>query len=143
MILTADGKPIFGGTYFPPADKKVGEDTIPGMKSILARVIELDKKEHDELVKQGDHIAKLTVEALDRNSRVIALVKLDRELVDGAADAFDIDPEHGGTGSKSRMFKGTKFPRPPVWQFLLAQSKQKEDLAKKVIRAAASRVGSA
>ena len=38
------------------------------MKSILGRVIELDRKEHDDLVKQADHIAKLTVEALDRNA---------------------------------------------------------------------------
>jgi uncharacterized protein YyaL (SSP411 family) len=63
MILTSEGKPIFGGTYFPPEDKKVGEDTIPGMKSILARVIELDKKEHGDLEKQAEHIAKLTVES--------------------------------------------------------------------------------
>src|SRR5262245_60141401 len=132
MILTPDGKPIFGGTYFPPEDKKVGDDTIPGMKSILARVIELDKKERDELFKQADHIAKLTADALDRNARAVALVKLDRDLVDAAADAFEIDPEHGGTGSKARQFRGTKFPRPPVWQFLLSQSKQKPELAKLV-----------
>jgi uncharacterized protein YyaL (SSP411 family) len=134
MILTADGKPIFGGTYFPPADKKVGEDTIPGMKSILARVIELEKNEHDQLVKQADHVAKLTVDALDRNSRMLALVKLDRGLVDAAAEVYDIDPEYGGTGSKARQFKGTKFPRPTVWQFLLSQSKRngKEELAKLV-----------
>jgi len=122
MILTPEGKPIFGGTYFPPADKKVGENTIPGMKSILARVIELDLKEHDALVKQADHIAKLTLDALDRNGRMLALVKLDRELVKAAAEAFEIDTEHGGTGSKARQFQGTKFPRPPVWMFLLEQS---------------------
>lgn len=134
MILTADGKPIFGGTYFPPADRRVGEDTIPGMKSILGRVIELDRKEHDDLVKQADHIAKLTVEALDRNSRMLALVKFNRDLVDGAAEVFEIDPEHGGTGAKARQFKGTKFPRPAVWLFLLSQSRaaQKEELAKLV-----------
>ena len=134
MILTDDGKPIFGGTYFPPEDKKIGEDTAPGMTTVLAKVIELDKKSHDDLVAQADHIAKLTIDALDRNSRAIALLKLDRELVDGAAEAFDIDPEHGGTGSKARMFKGTKFPRPPVWSFLLSQStrKGKEELAKSV-----------
>jgi uncharacterized protein YyaL (SSP411 family) len=134
MILTAEGKPIFGGTYFPPADRKVGEDTIPGMKSILARVIEMDRKEHGDLVKQADHIAKLTVDALDRNSRMLALVKLDRDLVDGAADAFEIDPEHGGTGAKARQFKGTKFPRPTVWLFLLSQSQRagKEELARQV-----------
>ncbi len=134
MFLIPDGKPIFGGTYFPPEDKKIGEDTIPGMKSILARVMELDKNERAELVKQAEHIAKQTTEVLDRNSRLIALVKLDRELVQGVADGFDIDPEHGGTGSKAREFRGTKFPRPPVWQFLLSQSqgKEKEELAKKV-----------
>ena len=134
MILTPDGKPIFGGTYFPPEDRKVGEDAIPGLKSILARVIELDRKERPELEKQADHIAKLTNDALDRNTRVIALVNLDRDLVNGVAAAFEIDPEHGGTGSKARMFKGPKFPRPPVWQFLLTQSKLKgkDELAKQV-----------
>ncbi|MFO0823862.1 MAG: hypothetical protein U0792_12245 [Gemmataceae bacterium] len=76
-------------------------------------------------MKQADHIAKLTSDALDRNSRLVIVGKLDRELLDGVTDAFDIDPEHGGTGSKARGFKGTKFPRPPVWQFLLAQSKKK------------------
>jgi uncharacterized protein YyaL (SSP411 family) len=134
MILTDDAKPIFGGTYFPPEDKKIGEDTLPGMKSILARVIELNKKEHDDLVKQADHIAKLTADTLDRNARLIAILKLDRELLDGAAEGYEFDPEHGGIGNKARAFKGTKFPRPPVWQFLLSQStrKAKEDLAKHV-----------
>ncbi|MBA4065544.1 MAG: hypothetical protein C0501_17880 [Isosphaera sp.] len=133
MFLTPDGKPIFGGTYFPPEDKKVGDDTIPGMKSILAKVVELDK-DRAGLEKQADHIATLTADALDRNSRLIAIVKLDRELVDGAADGFEFDPEYGGVGSPARKFQGTKFPRPPVWQFLLGQSKRKgkDDLAKAV-----------
>jgi uncharacterized protein len=134
MILTPTGKPIFGGTYFPPEDKKVGEGTMPGMKSILAKVIELDKKERDELFKQADGIAEMTVDALDRNSRVVALIKLERDLVAGVAEAFDIDPEYGGTGSKANKFNGTKFPRPPVWSFLLSQSKKpgNEQLAKLV-----------
>jgi uncharacterized protein YyaL (SSP411 family) len=134
MFLTSDGKPIVGGTYFPPEDKKVGEETAPGLKSILIRLAAHDKKEHDSLVTQADQFAKLTAEAIERSSRVIALVKLDRDLVDGVTDAFDIDPLHGGTGSKARLFKGTKFPRPPVWEFLLSQSKQKgkEELAAKI-----------
>lgn len=134
MILTPTGKPIFGGTYFPPEDKKVGEDTMPGMKQILTTVIDLDKKERAELVKQADTIAERTVEALNRNARLISLIKLERDLVNDAAEAFDIDPEYGGTGNKSSKFKGTKFPRPPVWGFLLSQSKKpgKEQLAKQV-----------
>src|SRR5262249_27103769 len=134
MILTPDGKPIFGGTYFPPEDKKVGEDTIPGMKSILAKVIELDKKERDELVKQADHIAKATAAALARTAVGVALVKLAGEWVPGAAAPSDIAPEHGGPGSRARMSRGTKFPRPPVWGLLLSQSTKpgKEELAKHV-----------
>jgi uncharacterized protein YyaL (SSP411 family) len=131
MFLTPDGKPIFGATYFPPDDKKVGEEVIPGFKTILKKVIEFDKDRAD-LEKQADHIAKLTVEALERNSRAVALVPLNREMVTAALDAFDIDPEHGGTGNRARGFRGTKFPRPPVWGFLLAQTRKPDsELLKK------------
>ncbi|MBP3961049.1 DUF255 domain-containing protein [Gemmata sp. G18] len=131
MFLTPEGKPIFGATYFPPEDKKVGEDTIPGFKTVLGKVIEFDKDRAD-LEAQADRIAKRTIEMLDANSRAIALVPIKRELVTGGVDAFDIDPEHGGTGNKKRDYRGTKFPRPPVWGFLLAQSKKpgNERLAK-------------
>jgi uncharacterized protein YyaL (SSP411 family) len=134
MFLTPAGKPIFGGTYFPPEDKKVGDGVAPGMKSILATVIELNKKERDKLAEQADKIAEMTVDALDKNSRLISLIKLERDLVNDAAEAFTIDPEFGGTGSKANKFKGTKFPRPPVWNFLLSQTKKpgKEQLAKLV-----------
>ena len=134
MILTPAGKPIFGGTYFPPDDKKVGDDTIPGMKSILSTVIDLNKKEHDELMKQADKVAEMTADALNRHSQAIALLKLERNLVDDAANAYDLDPEYGGTGNKAAKFKGTKFPRPPVWSFLLSQAgkPEKQELAKSV-----------
>ena len=133
MFLTPEGKPIFGATYFPPEDKKVGDDTIPGFKTILAKVVEFDKDRAD-LVKQADRIAERTVEALEANGRVAVLIPLKRELVSAALDAFDIDPEHGGTGNKSRAFRGTKFPRPPVWGLLLSQAQKpgNGELKKKV-----------
>jgi uncharacterized protein YyaL (SSP411 family) len=134
MFLTPEGKPIFGATYFPPEDKKVGDDVIPGFKTVLNKVIEFDKDRAD-LVKQADRIAERTVEALESSTRVAVLVPLTRDLVSGAVDVFDIDPEHGGTGSKARMFRGTKFPRPPVWGFLLAQA-QKPDNAQLKARVA-------
>ena len=133
MFLTPDGKPIFGATYFPPEDRKVGEDTIPGFKTVLAKVVEFDKDRAD-LEKQADRVAKATVEALDANSRVVALVPIKREMVTAGLDAFDIDPEHGGTGNKSRGYRGTKFPRPPVWGLLLAQAhKPGNDALKKKV----------
>src|SRR4051812_6808899 len=75
MFLTPEGKPIFGATYFPPEDKKVGDDTIPGFKTVLGKVVEFDKDRAD-LEKQADHIAKLTVESLEANNRVALLVPL-------------------------------------------------------------------
>ena len=124
MFLTADGKPIFGGTYFPPDDKKVGDDTIPGFKSILKKVIDLDKTEHDGLVKQADHIATRTADALERNSRAVPIITLSREMVKEATESFSIDPDHGGTGSRENMFRGAKFPRAAVWMFLLQQGRK-------------------
>ncbi len=124
MFLTPEGKPVFGGTYFPPNDRVVNGETIGGFKSILKRVIELHTNEREALYKQADHIAGLTADALERNSRGVALVSLDRELVKDALEAYTIDPEHGGTGDASRMFKHTKFPRVAVWNFLLQQSRK-------------------
>jgi len=134
MFLTADGKPVFGGTYFPPDDKKLDDGTIPGFKTILKKVIELDAKDHDGLVKQADVIAERTVDALERSARGIAIVALNRELVKDAAAAYEFDPVYGGTGSKAREYRGTKFPRVAVWSFLLQQSRKpgNEDLAKAV-----------
>jgi uncharacterized protein YyaL (SSP411 family) len=134
MFLTPEAKPIFGGTYFPPDDRKDGDDTIPGFKSILKKVMELHTKEKDGLYKQADHIAEETADALERSTRLVALVTLTRDLVKDARESYTFDPEHGGTGNKKESFRGTKFPRAAVWSFLLEQSRKKgnEELAKSV-----------
>ncbi len=125
MFLTPEGKPIFGGTYFPPDDKKVGEETIPGFHSILKTVMGLNKDKKKELFDQADHVAELTNDALDKNLRIVNLVALDAELVKDATEAYEFDPEHGGIGSKARGFKGTKFPRVAALQFLQQQAGKK------------------
>src|SRR3954468_21575165 len=40
MFLPPGGKPVVGGTYFPPDDRKVGDDTIPGFKTVIKNVNE-------------------------------------------------------------------------------------------------------
>jgi uncharacterized protein YyaL (SSP411 family) len=124
MFLTPEGKPIFGGTYFPPEDKMVGEGTVYGFRTVLKKVTDFDKADRDGLLKQADRVAEATVEALERNTRFLAIVDLNRELIAGAAGAFSIDPQYGGTGSKARDFAGTKFPRAAVWGFLLGQGRK-------------------
>jgi uncharacterized protein YyaL (SSP411 family) len=128
MFLTPDAKPIFGGTYFPPKDKKVGDDVQMGFPSVLARVQELYTKEKDGLFKQADHVAEMTNDALARGSRFQLVGALTREMVAEAAGAYEFDPVYGGTGSKEREFRGTKFPRASVYGFLLHHAARTKDV---------------
>jgi uncharacterized protein YyaL (SSP411 family) len=124
MFLTPEGKPIFGGTYFPPEDRVVNGETVAGFKTILKKVVELDKTDRDGLFKQADRIADATADALERNARGVALVALDRELVTEATTSYAIDTEHGGVGDPAKMFQHAKFPRAATWTFLLQQSRK-------------------
>src|SRR5436190_10616009 len=115
MFLTAEGKPIFGGTYWPPDDREVDGEKVRGFKTILKLARELHRDKAAELRKQADVIAERTVEALSSPVRGVALIDLDQalvgEVVDGLKEQFD--KEYGGFGSPARGFRGTKFPTPP------------------------------
>ena len=134
MFLTPEGKPIFGGTYFPPEDKKVEDGNIPGMKSVLKKVLELVKTERAALDTQADRIAEMTVDALERNSKLVPIGKLDREVVTGVLRAYSIDPEHGGIGDRLKKWQQAKFPRVAALSFLHEQGRKpgNEETAKLV-----------
>jgi len=117
MFLTDDGKPIFGGTYWPKDDKTIDGELSPGFKTVLKRVMDLNAKDHAGLVKQADEVAKRT--AAEMEAKPMPLVKLDKTLLADAVAAFEIDPEFGGFGQKLRGWRGTKFPRPASLLFLL------------------------
>jgi uncharacterized protein YyaL (SSP411 family) len=121
MFLTSDGKPIFGGTYWPAEDKKADGDSIPGFKTILQRVHQLQTDKPKDLERQADKIAALTEKEMAGRLQGIALASLDRTLVDGAVKEIleQFDPEYGGFGSPERHFRGTKFPMPPYLELLL------------------------
>jgi len=55
MFLMPDGRPIVGGTYWPPDDKKEGDDTYPGFKTIVKAVRDAykDKPEGEETEAKG------------------------------------------------------------------------------------------
>lgn len=129
MFLLPDGKPIFGGTYWPPEDQKEKEQVYAGFKSICGIVIRAWTKEPEKVKEQADEIANATITLLDRAVPGIALVKLDRDLlahvVEGLKEEFD--PNHGGFGSPERNFKGTKFPLPSRLEFLLTQAERTKD----------------
>src|SRR5947209_3726844 len=98
MFLTADGKPIFGGTYWPREDVEEDGKTYSGFKSILARVQKLHTEKRKELEQQAERIADATQDALQGAARGVPIIDLDRSLVSATVDALkeEFDPEHGG-----------------------------------------------
>jgi uncharacterized protein YyaL (SSP411 family) len=132
LFLTADGKPIFGGTYFPPEDKETPDgDTIPGLKTLIKAVSKVRDQKPKELQEQADDVAERTKTLLAGLSRGAGLVGLDRDLVGGAVDALkdQFDRTHGGFGNPDRGFKGVKFPMPPsllLLQHEAARTKSKD-----------------
>jgi uncharacterized protein len=122
MFLTAEGKPIVGGTYWPREDRVIDGQTARGFKSLLKVVADFNKNQAADIAKQADKLAEATNEAMAGLARGVALVDLDRGLVSAAADAIgkSFDKQYGGFGSPAREFRGTKFPTPPY--LLLLQS---------------------
>ena len=114
MFLTADGKPIFGGTYWPPEDKDGRRRQDPRLQDASSKRC---KKFRDEQA-QGVAASRPTrwprrrPTLLAGQSRGVALVDLDRDLVAGAVDALkdEFDPIYGGFGIAGRKFRGPKFP---------------------------------
>lgn len=64
MFLTADGKPIIGGTYWPPDDKEVDGQKVNGFKTVLKTMQEFHKNNAKKLEEQADQVAERTSEAL-------------------------------------------------------------------------------
>jgi uncharacterized protein YyaL (SSP411 family) len=118
VFLTAAGKPIFAGTYWPREDREVDGVRVRGFKTVCRLILEVRKEHPKELLKRADDNAKKTAAWLA--SRGLGLVPLDRKLVEGVAETLreEFDPVHGGFGSAARGFRGSKFPMPPRLLFL-------------------------
>ncbi len=121
VFLTADGKPFFGGTYYPPTDS-YGR---PGFESLLTMIDEAWQNRRDKILSSADEIALLLKDKAKENTPL----KLDTDFLGDTAAAIGslYDPQYGGFG------RAPKFPQPSMLSFLLAYSHRtgdKELLAK-------------
>jgi uncharacterized protein len=107
-FLTPDGKPFFGGTYFPPEDA-MGR---PGFKRILLAISDAFEKRRGEV----DNSAKALEEAVAK-AEVFhgARGEFDARVVDAVVDAAvkRFDRTHGGFGD------APKFPHSSAIDLLL------------------------
>ena len=107
-FLTPDGRPFYGGTYFPP-DDRAGR---PGMKRVLEAIAQNYRTRrgeiHDNAAKIAQALAQAEQLAKDDTEADEQIVK---SIVESIAGMFD--PEHGGFGN------APKFPHPTAIDLLL------------------------
>jgi uncharacterized protein len=107
-FLTPEGKPFFGGTYFPPEDA-MGR---PGFKRLLMAAADAFRSRRAELDKSASALEDAVRQAeLHPNAKA----KFDPGIVDAMSDAMVrlFDLRNGGFG------QAPKFPHPAALDFLL------------------------
>src|SRR5512143_4046857 len=116
VFLTPDGKPFYGGTYFPPEDRH----GMPGFPKILVGVANAYRDRPQDIEKSVTQI----VAALKRMSQSSASAgsftpEIIGESVRQISRAYDSD--HGGFG------QAPKFPNAGVYELFLRQHYHSKD----------------
>ena len=108
VFLTPDGRPFYGGTYFPPEDRG-GLPSFPRVVQALARAYRENRGEVVQATQRlVGHIRQVSVGARSREPLTADIL---HQAYGGIAGSFD--DRHGGTGLQP------KFPQPMVYEFLL------------------------
>src|SRR5437764_28650 len=107
-LLTPDGRPFFGGTYFPPEDQ-YGR---PGFKRVLQTLAAAYREKNSDVMESAGHV----MSAIDQAE---SFAGRSGDISPGVADAMvksaiqSFDPQHGGFGS------APKFPHPSILDLLI------------------------
>jgi uncharacterized protein YyaL (SSP411 family) len=118
MFLTPDGKPFYGGTYFPPQDRRYGQEVMPGFASILLGLAQAFKTRRTEIDEQANQIA----EYLQKRSSTPLRPREEGQAQAHALDTLqrasqvlteDFDATNGGFGT------APKFPNTMSLELLL------------------------
>jgi uncharacterized protein YyaL (SSP411 family) len=113
VFLTPDGRPFYGGTYFPPEPRY----NMPSFRQLLLAVSEAYRERRSELEQQADAL----VGAIREASAVRPSTEpLTTELLSRAVSALaaQFDPESGGFG------RAPKFPPASNLEFLLRTDRE-------------------
>jgi len=115
-FLTPEGKPFFGGTYFPPEDA-MGR---PGFKRILVTVADAYRNRRPEVERAAGALAEAVAQA---ETFTGAGGSFDARVVDQIVDSIVplFDSHHGGFG------QAPKFPHPAALELLLERYQTTRD----------------
>ena len=115
-FLTPDGKPFYGGTYFPPNDG-YGR---PSFRRVLLSIANAYKEKNCDVVEQAKMVENAIAQAesfAGRSGRISASVIA--AIQESAFKMFD--PQNGGFG------QAPKFPHPSVLDLLIEQFVRTKD----------------
>lgn len=117
VFLTPEGKPFFGGTYWPPTDRQ----GMPGFSRVIRAVIDAWKNRREQALSQAteltDHLGSLATS----NTPAQLPLSVSRSMVDGwmetaaARLSRAFDSRYGGFGS------APKFPHSMDLELLLLE----------------------
>ncbi len=112
-FLMPDGKPFFGGTYFPPDDRM----NRPGFRRVLLAVADAYKNRREELAKTAESLADAIskAELMGGAQGPFKLEIVDEQLA-AITQLFDI--KNGGFGT------APKFPHPSAVDLILERHRQ-------------------
>ena len=107
-FLTPDGKPFYGGTYFPPSDG-YGR---PSFRRVLLSIANAYKEKHGDVIEQAKMVESAIAQSESfsgKDGRVSPAV-----IASIQTSAFRMfDPQHGGFG------QAPKFPHPSALDLLI------------------------
>ncbi len=106
-FLTPDGRPFYGGTYFPPQDQ-LGR---PGFKRLLQAIAEAYRQKHEDVLESAQSVMAVLGAESFAGHRGQFDPGIAERIVESAKAQFD--REHGGFSS------APKFPHPAVIDLLL------------------------
>jgi uncharacterized protein YyaL (SSP411 family) len=111
VFLTPSGSPFWGGTYFPPTDRR----GMPGFPRVLTALADAWRTRREEVLATGQELDTQLRQGLLAGQQSAG--PLDAGILDAAARGLlaQVDPVNGGFGS------APKFPQPMAIEVLLRQ----------------------
>jgi len=121
LFLTPEGKPFFGGTYFPKEDRM----GLPGFKRVLVAVAEAWAGKREAVLEEAERLTRALWKSLTPPPGPLP-EGAEEEALDHLERAFD--PEWGG------FLPAPKFPQGPLLLYLLARAWEGEERAARLLR---------
>ena len=132
MFLTPDAKPFFGGTYFPPEERR----GMRGFLDVAKQVAEVWSTERKNLEAAAEQLAGFVKQTLGA-SVSLEPARLERAAIDSVFKTLSAqyDPVYGGFGYDAANPRLPKFPKPPTLDLLVYLSEtQREGRAQTMLR---------